>query len=285
MSSYEGDVVFIFNGVQYTLKAKASMTEQELLNEIVTLLKPDFGESHIFKVIDNNLWIVGKSIETPVITPMWEINEKTSSYRFQVVYQNLGYNITLKDTDGKNFIDVPLYNSGIDPEDDGKTVRFGDVITVLRTFKANRKAELTFRDRPVLKNSFKWLYNDMFFACGNGGTMSTNELLTEIVNLCYSDRAIVNGNTLILKDADKEYGFFTTGNTWYSTYNKHVADYKFVTENGIEYDPVKGTFNNVGSSSNRPESPLVGFQFFDTTLGIPVFWNGSMWVDSEGKRR
>ena len=115
--------------------------------------------------------------------------------------------------------------------------------------------------------------------------MNTNKLLTEIVALCYSDRASVNGNTVLLKEYDKEYGFYTAGNTWYSTYNKHVADYKFITESGVEYDPDKGTFSNAGPSNARPKSPIIGFQFFDTTLGRPVYWNGSRWADSEGNLR
>lgn len=284
-SSYSGDVTFIFNGIQYTLKASSKITGVKLLNEIVNLLKPDFGDSHIFKIIDNNLWIVGKTVDTPVVTPMWESNDKTSPYRFQVVYQNLGYSLTVKDIDGKNFIELPLYDHGIDASDDGKVVRFGDVLTILRTTKTNRKAELSFRDRPVSKNSYKWLFNDMFFACGNGGTMSTNKILSEIVSLCYAERATVNGNTLILKEPDREYGFYTAGNTWYSTYNKHVADYKFVTGLGVEYNPEKGVFNNVGTSSVRPKSPIVGFQFFDTNLGRMVFWTGSSWVDTDGKNQ
>lgn len=284
-TSYTGEVTFIFNGAQYTIQSTVRMTELELLNEIVSLLKPDFGDTHVFKIIDNNLWIVGKSVDTPVVTPMWEVNDKTSPYRFQVVYQNLGYAVTIKDIDGKNFLSLPLYGHGIDSEDDGKIVRFGNILTILRTTKANRMAELTFRDRPASKNSYKWLYNDMFFACGNGGTMNTNKLLTEIVAFCYSDRASANGNAVILKESDKEYGFYTAGNTWYSTYNKHVADYKFITESGVEYDPDKGTFNNAGPSNARPKSPVIGFQFFDTTLGRPVYWNGSKWVDSEGKLR
>ena len=216
---------------------------------------------------------------------MWELNDKVSSYRFNVIYQNLGYNITVKDVDGKNFVSKPLYNYGIDFNDDGKIVRFGDCLTVLRTMKSNKQAELEFRERPSKKESFKWLYNDMFFACGNNGTTSTNQLLSKIVTLCYSERAIVKGNTVVLKEKDKEYNFNSGGETWYSTYNKHVSDYKFFTESGIEYDPDTGKYNNAGTSSSRPKNPILGFQYFDTTLGRPIYWNGKEWVDSEGHKR
>lgn len=284
-TSYKGDIPFIFNGVEFKIKVELKTTDVEVLERIIKELKPTFGNTHDFKIIDNLLWIVGKDSTVRAITPMCESSENLTPYRFEVVYQNLGYNITIKDTDNKNFVNTPLYNCGIDSDDEGKIVRFGNVLTVLNATKTNRKAELVFKDRPVLKDSYKWLYNDMFFACGNGGRLSTNKLLAEIVSLCYSDRTIVKGNTLILNEPNKEYGINSTGNTWYSTYNRHVANYKFVTETGIEYDPDKGTFNNAGPSSARPMSPTIGFQFFDTTIGRPVYWNGSFWVDSEGKKR
>jgi len=39
-----------------------------------------------------------------------------------------------------------------------------------------------------------------------------------------------------------------------------------------------------GSSAARPSllSTDIGFQFFDTTLNKPIWWNGSSWVDSNG---
>lgn len=236
-SSYTGDIQFVFNGIQYTIAVNSKTTDSILLSKIVDALKKDFGDTHFFKIIDNNLWIVGKSSDIPVITPMWEINFKTSPYRFQVVYQNLGYNITIKDVDKKNFIATPLYNHGIDSDDDGKIVVFNDVLTVLKTTAKGARAELVFRERPSLKNSYKWIYNDMFFACGRNGKMSTNQILSDIVSLCYSDRAAVKQNILILKEKDKEYGFHTEGHTWYSTYSKHVVVFRFVTSDGTVYSP------------------------------------------------
>ena len=37
-----------------------------------------------------------------------------------------------------------------------------------------------------------------------------------------------------------------------------------------------------GSTPSRPASPSVGTMYFDTTLGKPVWWKGSGWVDSAG---
>ena len=44
-----------------------------------------------------------------------------------------------------------------------------------------------------------------------------------------------------------------------------------------------GEYNNSGDSTNRPLKPYVGFQYFDTSIGKPLFWNGSKWVDALGK--
>lgn len=38
-----------------------------------------------------------------------------------------------------------------------------------------------------------------------------------------------------------------------------------------------------GTTTNRPNEKLtIGQTYFDTTLGIPIWWNGSHWVNSSG---
>ena len=43
-----------------------------------------------------------------------------------------------------------------------------------------------------------------------------------------------------------------------------------------------------GNTGSRPTSRMtndwqsIGFRYFDTTLGKPIFWNGSGWVDATG---
>jgi hypothetical protein len=38
-----------------------------------------------------------------------------------------------------------------------------------------------------------------------------------------------------------------------------------------------------GTTTQRPATKLLtGQQFFDTTLGIPIWWSGSKWVNSSG---
>ena len=43
------------------------------------------------------------------------------------------------------------------------------------------------------------------------------------------------------------------------------------------------TVPNFGPSSARPTvGLLVGETFFDTTLGVPLWWNGSYWINALG---
>jgi len=40
---------------------------------------------------------------------------------------------------------------------------------------------------------------------------------------------------------------------------------------------------DVGTTTQRPiDKLLTGQQFFDTTLGYPIWWNGSKWVNYNG---
>jgi hypothetical protein len=40
---------------------------------------------------------------------------------------------------------------------------------------------------------------------------------------------------------------------------------------------------DAGATTQRPiENLLVGQQFFDTTLGIPIWWNGTVWKNASG---
>lgn len=45
---------------------------------------------------------------------------------------------------------------------------------------------------------------------------------------------------------------------------------------------LSGTWFDSGITSNRPTNVLVGFQYFDTTLNKPIFYDGSKWIDTTG---
>jgi len=37
-----------------------------------------------------------------------------------------------------------------------------------------------------------------------------------------------------------------------------------------------------GSTVSRPSGPVTGQRFFDTTLGLPIWWNGTAWINAAG---
>lgn len=43
-----------------------------------------------------------------------------------------------------------------------------------------------------------------------------------------------------------------------------------------------GTISNSGSTINRPEDAYRSFNYFDTTIGKPIWWTGTKWVDATG---
>lgn len=45
---------------------------------------------------------------------------------------------------------------------------------------------------------------------------------------------------------------------------------------------LSGTWFDSGTTSNRPTNVLVGFQYFDTTINKPIYWDGSKWIDAIG---
>lgn len=73
---------------------------------------------------------------------------------------------------------------------------------------------------------------------------------------------------LIDKRIDKLMGFTARKLTDTPTDALAVVNRKFVTLNGV--------------TASRPTSSILGQFYFDTTLGYPVWWNGSTWVDSGG---
>lgn len=54
-----------------------------------------------------------------------------------------------------------------------------------------------------------------------------------------------------------------------------------VSRSGI-YNILQFAGSASGTTAERPYNLVVGFQYFDTTIGKPIWWNGSNWVDATG---
>jgi len=39
---------------------------------------------------------------------------------------------------------------------------------------------------------------------------------------------------------------------------------------------------SAGATAERPLGPVVGQTFYDKTLGVPIWWNGTVWKNAAG---
>lgn len=119
----------------------------------------------------------------------------------------------------------------------------------------------------------------------------------------YSENSLDDGHISYCKETDKHYKFNsnnqsdpTTGK-WVEQHEAVPADEEDITEqNGtlqlanktkvinlnVDRIVLSGTWFDSGTTSNRPTNVLVGFQYFDTTINKPIFWDGSKWIDATG---
>lgn len=54
-----------------------------------------------------------------------------------------------------------------------------------------------------------------------------------------------------------------------------------VTQGVLHVSPDRRVVGN-GTTAQRPTTVVIGFNYLDSTLGIPVFWRGDAWVNASG---
>ena len=59
-----------------------------------------------------------------------------------------------------------------------------------------------------------------------------------------------------------------------------IGAFKMATSGNLNSAKYRGQLT--GASDSRPTGIAEGFQYFDTTLNKPIWWNGSAWVDATG---
>lgn len=114
--------------------------------------------------------------------------------------------------------------------------------------------------------------NAVKFADSNGFTAAITRGTSE-------DReALINNNVLSINDIG--YGFYDTTlkvQCYLAVYN---GEMEWLTDKGFTPALVKGR------TEQRPVNLRsefdIGYEYFDTTLGEPVYWTGSRWVDCNG---
>lgn len=92
----------------------------------------------------------------------------------------------------------------------------------------------------------------------------------------YSENSLDDGHISYCKETNKHYKF-NSNNQSYPTTGK------------IEY--IKGKpvisgdmyVSKMGTTQERPANIInKGFQYFDTTINKPIFWDGAKWIDATG---
>lgn len=104
---------------------------------------------------------------------------------------------------------------------------------------------------------------------GAGGTAVQTNVISSISSICLTDDD--TGYTL-------DYGVFAL---WQRALTLAEAR-EFVN---LKHPTPPARYSDLfptGVTSGRPSNPLTGERFFDTTLGIPVWYDGANWIDAAG---
>lgn len=123
--------------------------------------------------------------------------------------------------------------------------------------------------------------NEVIRLKGNGDVVANGAL--------YADQMKLSGNELLAKNG--------RAIRWGASSPEGSRDYPLGSleidgTNGLIYQKTTGAGSNTGwqplqyvraaGTGSRPSNPPVGWCYFDTTLGHPVWWDGSQWVDATG---
>jgi parallel beta-helix repeat protein len=104
-----------------------------------------------------------------------------------------------------------------------------------------------------------------------------------------SNRNIITGNVI---NSTISAGTFSSYEASFDASSKGNIYSENIVEPTSSYliPPAKDYTNNLniirvsliifGITALRPTNPTVGYKYFDTTLGKPVYWDGTQWVDS-----
>lgn len=95
------------------------------------------------------------------------------------------------------------------------------------------------------------------------------------------------GITLIGENGDESDGNVSTQKYEVAVGDGGILYLKDTTPDGLTIGKIRKSVGMSGNTSSRPVNGLkfqmdIGFQYFDTTLGKPIWYNGTDWVDATG---
>lgn len=127
------------------------------------------------------------------------------------------------------------------------------------------------------------------------------------VYVCEGDTPVKLLTEFTIKNTDTTYSKYIIlppqSNGYLMFYRRGITTAGDITVTLYKYSPIKEllsdisnsiintSFNHIGSTSERPpfngqfntvRNSISGFQYFDTTLKKPIWWNGTEWVDATG---
>ena len=66
--------------------------------------------------------------------------------------------------------------------------------------------------------------------------------------------------------------------------SKRKTNEEFIKD--IHWKKINDYIHKSGTSENRPDGNTIsipsGFEYFDITIGKPIWWNGANWIDANG---
>ena len=151
-------------------------------------------------------------------------------------------------------------------------IQYNNTHYLFKTFNKSVDIASVYRCRFYVENLYDSVmgFNQWYLALADANLQNTLKLINFSTNLQSNVPTILEGY-FTFPDNAYDYVAMTVGGGYQS--NTYLCIYWASIEK-VEK----------GSGSVRPtlKSSISGFEFFDTTLGKPIYWNGTAWVDATG---
>lgn len=124
---------------------------------------------------------------------------------------------------------------------------------------------------------------------GSGDGGSKTNILVTLTGIYYnndvqSSFVAKKLNNIIYIQYNTSDSFFITAISNLTLTSKILASFTSIPEGAVDL-PIYNTkgidikYNESGTTESRPSYPPEGFQYYDTTLHKPIWWNGTQWID------
>lgn len=192
--------------------------------------------------------------------------EEDLSHKYGYLYYNLNLNIpTFKGA--TQYITAEGYSVNLNRGDTSQRPKSINDGGNLQNYDYGFKYFDTDINKIIFWNGNRWVFANGFSVTNIKGKTSERPI------------SFINGGDLLLNDI----GFMYFDDDIYKPiFLKEIkgnGDVIWTDANGFNAD-----YNKIGTTEIRPilASNDKGFEYFDTTINKPIWWNGTEWVDSEG---